>query len=261
MARISWDAVGSRLYETGIDRGVLYIDGQPGVPWNGLTSVSENSSGGTSRPFYLDGEKYANLGSREEFEATLTAYTYPDAFDSCNGTEKIRSGLYLTKQRKNSFGLSYRTRIGNDLSDSFAYKIHLIYNVLASPPTKTFKTMSTPSQIDDFSWTLTSLPPKQEGYLRSSHVVIDSRDIDPSLLSAIEDVLYGNNSISSSLPTLEELMDLVDTNATLTVVDNGDGTATITAPLGNLTMLDESIVQITWPTLVDNGDGTITVSS
>jgi len=91
--------------------------------------------------------------------------------------------------------------------------------------------------------------------------VIDSRDIDPSLLSAIEDVLYGNNSISSSLPTLEELMDLVDTNATLTVVDNGDGTATITAPLGNLTMLDESIVQITWPTLVDNGDGTITVSS
>lgn len=261
MTRIVWDAVGSRKYETGVDRGVLYIDGQPGVPWNGLTSVTENSSGGTSKSYYLDGEKYVNLTTREEFQATLTAYTYPDEFESCNGVNSIRSGLYITKQKRTSFGLSYRTMIGNDQSDSFGYKIHLLYNVYAAPPNKAFKTITSPMKIDDFSWVLTSLPIIQTGYQRSSHFIVDSTTADPTILSAIEDILYGNNSAAARLPTLSELTDLIDTGDILSVIDNGNGTATLTAPIIDLMPLDSSVWQLTWSTVVYIDDNTCTITS
>lgn len=261
MSRISWDAVGSRLYEGGIDRGVLYIDGQPGVPWNGLNSITENSPGGTSKSFYVDGEKYANLSSREEFEATLAAYTYPEAFESCNGMASIRPGLIITKQKRKSFSLSYRTMIGNDKSNAYAYKIHLVYNVTAAPSNRAYKTSSGTSQIDDFSWVLTTLPPELVGYRRSAHIILDSRDIDPTIMSGIENALYGDDATLARLPSLDELADLVDTGNVLTVTDNGDGTYTMTAPQVDLTMLDTSIWQLTWPTAVFIDANTYTVSS
>lgn len=261
MPRINWDAVGSRLYETGLDRGVLYLNGQAGVPWNGLTSVAENSPGGTSKSFYVDGEKYLNISSREEFEATLSAYTYPEEFEVCDGSISIRPGLLITKQRRTSFGLSYRTMIGNDQSNVHGYKLHLIYNLLSSPSNRAFKTSTNTAQIDDFSWTLTSLPPIQSGYQRSSHLIIDSTEIDPTLLSDIETILYGDDTTSGRLPDLTELVDLIDTGDVLTVVDNGDGTFTMTAPLIDLQMLDSSVWQLTWPTAVFIDDDTYTVSS
>lgn len=263
MSRIIWDATGSRKYETGIDRGVLYVDGQPGVPWNGLTSIAESTGGssGTSKTFYVDGEKYLNLDPREEYQATLTAYTYPDEFEPCNGDVSVRPGLIVTKQKRTSFGLCYRTLVGSDQSNISGYKLHLIYNLIASPPSKTYKTVDNSTQLDDFSWTLTSLPPAMSGYRRTAHVVVDSTTMDPAMVSAIEDILYGNDLAPATLPDLTELTDLIDTNNNLVVVDNGDGTYTMTAPLADLTMLDDSIFQLTWSTAVFVDDDTYTVTS
>ena len=261
MTRIIWDAVGSRKYETGIDRGVLYVGVQPGVPWNGLTSIAENAqgAGGTTKAFYVDGEKYLNLASREEYQATLTAYTYPEEFEQCNGVVAVRTGLFVTKQKRVSFGLSYRTMIGNDISNTYGYKLHLVYDVLASPANKSYKTMDDKFQLDDFSWVLTTTASVMTGYRRTAHLVIDSTLVEPSVLSGIEDILYGNSAYSARLPTLAELTDLIDTGNTLVVVDNGDGTYTMTAPLDDLTMLDTQVWQLTWPTVAFIDANTYTV--
>lgn len=261
MTRINWNVAGSRRYESGIDQGVLYIDSQPGVPWNGLTSVTENTSGGVAKPFYVDGEKYLNTASREEFQATLTAYTYPDEFAQCDGISSIRPGVLATKQRRKPFGLSYRTKIGNDQTDDFAYKIHIIYNALASPSSKAYRSNGDSISVEDFSWTLTATPPVYSGYRRTSHVVLDSRTFNPTFLSVIEDMLYGTVSDVPRLPSLLEIVDLIDTNNTLVVIDNGDGTYTMTAPMHELFLTDALTFQLTWPTAVIVDANTYTVSS
>jgi hypothetical protein len=247
------------MYESGIDQGVLYIDGQPGVPWNGLTSVTESVSGGVAKPFYIDGEKYLNFTSREEFQGTLSAYTYPDEFAQCDGISSVRPGVLATKQKRKSFGLSYRTLIGNDQTDGLAYKIHLLYNVTASPSNKSYKSLNSASEIEDFSWSLTALPPIYAGYKRTAHVILDSRDI--AFLSAFEDIIYGDASNSARLPSLTEVVDLIDTNDTLTVVDLGGGVFTLTAPMAELYMLDASTFQVTWPTVTFVDANTYSASS
>lgn len=262
MARIIWDSPGERLYNAGLDRGVLYIDGQPGVPWNGLTSITENNSGGAAQPFYVDGVKFVNTSAPEEFSATLTAYTYPQEFEPCNGMVSIRPGFIITKQRRQSFGLSYRSMIGNDQSSDYGYKIHLIYNALASPANQAHKSMSGSSNPDDLSWNITTLPPAITGYRWSSHFVLNSLEIDPDVLSAVEDILYGNATSAARLPLISEITDLIDTGDNMTITDNGDGTFTITAPLSAIPMLDSETFQVTWPTgVIDNGDGTFTLTS
>lgn len=261
MSRISWGESGTRLYEIGVDRGVLYVDGQPGVPWNGLTSISESPTGGDAKPFYVDGFKYMNTSSPEEFEATLTAFTYPDEFAVCDGTAQVRPGLFATQQRRKSFGLSYRTMIGNEHSGDFGYKVHLVYNVLASSSNRDHKTLTESPSLSDFSWKLTSLPPDIVGYNRTSHFILDSRSTDPTVLFAIESILYGDDSNSARLPGLAEMTDLIDTGDTLTVIDNGDGTFTMIAPASVLMLLDPVTFQLTWPTAVFIDDTTYTVSS
>jgi hypothetical protein len=261
VTRIAWGSTGSRFYENGVDRGVLYVGEADGVPWNGLTSITENVSGGAAKPYYIDGEKYLNTATREEYTATLTAYTYPDEFEPCDGITQVRSGFKATNQRRQSFGLTYRTMIGNDLTPTAGYKIHIIYNVLASPAQHAYKSISTAQDPDDFSWTLTSLPPVMLGYKRTSHFIVDSRDIDSDTLSGIEDILYGTDSTSPRLPDVAEILDLIDTGDHLTVTDNGDGTFTMSAPIADLVMLDIGNFQITWDTVVDNGDGTYTATS
>lgn len=260
MSRLTWGDPGTRFYEAGVDRGVLYLNGIPGVPWSGLTSVSENPTGGAAKPFYIDGVKYSNTSSPEEFEATLTAFTYPDEFSVCDGTAQVRSGMFLAQQRRKPFGLSYRTMIGSDVSDEHAYKLHLVYNALAAPSVHNHKTIVELISPDDFSWKITTLPPATTGYQRSSHIMFDSRIIDPLLLSSIEDILYGNDSTASRLPSLAELTDLVDTGAAITVVDNGDGTFTITAPMFALQMLDQDTFQLSSPNAVIVDDNTYTLS-
>lgn len=261
MPRITWGDAGTRSYETGVDRGVLYIDGSDGVPWNGLNSVAEAPTGGTATPFYVDGEKYINTHSREEFEATITAYTYPTEFEVCDGTASIRPGLLITQQKRQSFGLSYRSMVGNDLSSTLDYKIHIVYNALAAPTTWTHKSMTDAASIDDFVWKLTTLAPPISGFKRSAHLVLDSRELDPLVLTGLEGILYGNDVDAARLPFLDEIVDMIDTGNMLVVVDNGDGTYTLTAPISDLTMLDSNTFQLTWPTATPIDANTFTVSS
>lgn len=261
MARLAWDTPGTHFYEAGVDRGVLYVDGQPGVAWNGLTSVSESAVGGEPKPYYIDGVKYANVPSSEEFEATLTAFTYPDLFLLCEGTVQPRSGLFLTRQRRKSFGLSYRTGIGNDLNDEHGYKLHIVYNALASPSERPNTSRGESVEPIGFSWNITTRPPIMSGYKRTSHVVIDSRSTDPLVLSLIEDILYGTDIETAQLPTFTEVVAAFDTVSTLTIVDNLDGTWTATAPFDVIRMLSDDIFEITSPTAVFIDDDTYTISS
>lgn len=261
MSRLSWNAAGERVYEAGVDRGVLYVSGQSGVVWNGLTSVAEVSSGGEAKPYYLDGVKYLNVASAEEFEANVTAYTYPEEFAQCEGSYQPRSGLFLTAQRRKSFGLSYRTRIGNDLTPDHAYKLHLIYNALAAPSERSNTSLGEETDPMDFSWTITARPPITSGYRRTSHIMIDSRYTDESVLSQLEDILYGTEADTPRLPTFTELLGVFDTISSLTVIDNGDGTWTATAPYDVIRMLDDTTFQITSPTAIFIDEDSYTISS
>jgi hypothetical protein len=231
MTRIAWNTAGSRLYEAGVDRGVLYVGAAPGVPWIGLSSVVESPSGGEPRPFYIDGVKYLNLPAVEEFEATIKAFTYPDEFGVCDGSAQARPGLYVTHQRRKPFGLSYRTKIGNDLQGvDFAYKIHIVTNALASPSERSNNTLSDSAEPADFTWKITACPPTITGYGRTAHIVIDSRYTHPVKLLDVENMLYGSVMDSPRIPTFDELITLFDDPLTMELIDNGDGTYTVIAP-------------------------------
>jgi len=261
MPRLAWSTVGSRYYEAGVDRGVLYVDSNPGVAWMGLVSVDENPSGGDPQPFYIDGVKYSNEAAPEEFAATLTAFTYPDEFAQCDGSVEPRSGLFLMHQRRKSFGLAYRTMIGNDLTHAAGYKIHIVYNALASPSNRTNNSLSDSISPSNFSWTLTTRPPAMAEYKPTAHIVIDTRFTDPEVVSTVEDILYGTDSDAARLPTLADLLEAFDTISTLTVTDNGDGTFTVTAPFDVIRMLDSDTFEITAPTADFIDDTTYTISS
>ena len=206
MARLKWGEDGSRFFETGLDRGVLYIDND-GVPWNGLIGVSENPSGGEPRPFYYDGVKYLNLASAEEFEATIEAFGAPNEFRPCDGSMAINNGLFATQQPRKAFGMSYRTLVGNDTEgQEHGYKIHLVYNALAGPASKDYKTTGSSTDPTTISWDVTTLPPSLTGLKPTAHFVIDSRETPDGLLEAIEDILYGNDANDSRLPLVSELI-------------------------------------------------------
>lgn len=261
MPKLEWNTSGTRFYEAGVDRGVLYVDGKPGVPWNGLTSVNESPTGGDATPYYIDGVKYLNTPAGEQFEATITAFTYPDLFAECDGTYQPRSGLFITQQRRKSFGFSYRTKIGNDLSGDFAYKIHIVYNALAEPSERSNQTITDESDPADFSWKITTKPPAMPGYRPTSHVVIDSRTTDHVVLELVEDILYGTEEDTARLPSWAELLGVYDAITTLTVVDNGDGTWTATAPFDVIRFTDAETFEITASTAVYIDDDTYTLSS
>jgi hypothetical protein len=262
MSRLDWSDVGSRFYEAGVDRGVLYVDGQPAVVWTGLISVEESSSGGETRGYYIDGEKYLNVASTEEFEATLTAFTYPDEFAQCEGTSQIRPGLFATQQYKKSFGLCYRTKIGNDIDGvDHGYKIHLIYNALGSPSPRAYGTINDTIEPMNFKWNLTTRAQSITGHKPTAHFVIDSRYTLPEALVEIENVLYGSDSNSPRLPTYTELLDVFDSFGDLVVVDNGDGTFTISAPNSILRMLNSYTFEVTAETAVYIDDVSYTITS
>lgn len=261
MTRLGWNESGTRFYEAGVDRGVLYVDGYPGVPWNGLTSVNESPSGGDPKSFYIDGVKYLAIPSPEEFQGTITAFTYPDEFEACNGNGEPRSGMFVTHQRRKPFGISYRTMIGNDLSENAGYKIHIVYNALTSPSERSNETIGEKTDPDDFSWKITCKPISMSGYRPTSHVILDTRSTDPSVISTVEDIIYGSETDQARIPTFEELLDAYDTVSTLTVLDNGDGTWTATAPFDVIRMTDSENFEITAPTAVFIDEDTYNLSS
>jgi hypothetical protein len=227
--RLSWDVPGERLFETGIDRGVLYVSGHPGVAWNGLTSVSEAPTGGDTKSYYIDGVKYLNVATMEDFEATLNAFTYPDEFEECEGTEEAFHGLLITHQGRKPFGLSYRSLIGNDIEGTeHGYKLHLVYNALAEPSQLQRQTTDNTPNPANFSWKITTLPPSIVGYRRSSHFIVDTRRVDPLALAALENILYGSDALTPRLPLPAEIFDIFTANTSFVVVDHGDGSWTAT---------------------------------
>lgn len=210
MARLTWNDVGERFYETGVDRGVLYIADEIGVPWTGLVSVTENPSGGDPKPVYYDGVKISNFAESEEFQATIEAYQFPVEFNACEGMVAIQNGLFATQQPRKQFGLSYRTLIGNDVvGTALGYKIHLVYNALAAPGDKSYTTLSADNQdATKFTWDITSVPPILAGLRPTAHFVIDSRYTSPTLLNDVENLLYGSGAGDSYLPSAQLIYDM-----------------------------------------------------
>jgi hypothetical protein len=262
MARLIWDSIGSRFYELGLDRGVLYVSGEDGVAWSGLISVTESPSGGESTAVYYEGSKYANVETNSNFEASLEAFTYPDVFGKCDGSIEVQSGLYATAQKRTQFGLAYRTIIGNDLLGITSnYKIHLVYNAKVIPTDRKVSTITETTTPDLFAWQITTTPEQVPGKRPTAHFVIDTRNTPESLITELEDVLYGTSSYAPALPTVLELLDMFESHAVLKVYDNGDGTFTVDGPDSAITMLNPTTFQITWPSAIYLDPDTYTISS
>jgi hypothetical protein len=214
MASLTWDQVGERTFETGVDHGVLYLPDETGayedgVAWNGLTTVTESPSGAESSPQYADNIKYLNLISAEEFGATIEAFTYPDEFAECDGTAVPSPGLTLGQQGRKQFGLSYRTRLGNDTEGTdHGYKLHLVYGAQAAPSEKAYGTINDSPEAISFSWEVTTSPVPVVGYKPTALMTIDSTTVDPANLSDLEDILYGTASLEARLPLPAEVISL-----------------------------------------------------
>lgn len=211
MAKIVWDESGKRLYETGVKNGVLYIQDETGaynkgVAWNGLTAVTESPSGAEATPLYADDIKYLELFSAEEFGATIEAYTYPEEFEACDGSASLGTGVTIGQQDRKTFGLCYRTVLGNDVkSNEYGYKLHLIYGAKAAPSEKGYQTINDSPEAITFSWEVTTTPVNVAGFKPTASVTIDSTKIDAAKLKTIEDMLYGTESVEAKLPLPDEL--------------------------------------------------------
>lgn len=214
MTALTWDQVGERLYETGVDHGVLYIPNgsgiyDTGVAWNGLTAVTESPTGAEASPQYADNIKYLNLVSAEEFGATIEAFTYPEEFGQCDGTAAPSPGVLLGQQGRKTFGLSYRTRLGNDLDGvDFGYKLHLIYGALAAPSEKAYATINDSPEAITFSWEVATTPVLVAGYKPTSVIVVDSSEVDSADLTNLEEILYGDVGVDPRLPLPVEVISL-----------------------------------------------------
>ena len=216
MSKLVWDKTGERLYETGVRNGVLYIptDGvySKGVAWNGLTAVTESPSGAEATPLYADDIKYLNLMSAEEFGATIEAYTYPEEFAECDGSASLADGVYIGQQVRKTFGLSYRTVVGNDTEGAdYGYKLHLIYGALAAPSEKAYATINDSPEAITFSWEVTTTPVSVNGFKPTASITIDSTKADAAKLAALEAILYGSDSEEARLPLPDEIATLMNT--------------------------------------------------
>lgn len=216
MAQLVWDATGERLYETGTDHGVLYVqdnDGSylPGVAWNGLTAVTESPSGAEATALYADNIKYLNLISAEEFAATIEAYTYPEEFAPCDGSAELEPGVVIGQQFRTGFGFCYRTVVGNDVQgDAYGYKLHIIYNCKATPSDKAYQTINDTPDAISFSWDVSTTPQEVPGsdHRPTATVVIDSTKVNATMLKTLEDKLYGTAAEEPTLPTIEEIIEI-----------------------------------------------------
>ena len=214
MAKLVWDETGKRFYETGVKQGVLYVQEggkyEKGVAWNGLTAVTESPSGAEATPLYADDIKYLNLMSAEEFGATIEAYTYPDEFAACDGSAELAPGVTVGQQARKTFGLCYRTTLGNDTDNNkYGYKLHLIYGAMAAPSEKAYATINDSPEAITFSWEVTTTPVSVEGFEPTACITIDSTKVDKDKLAALEAELYGTESKEARLPLPNEILEMV----------------------------------------------------
>lgn len=213
--KLIWDKSGERLYETGVNKGVLYpLSAQGtyplGVAWNGLTAVNENPSGAEATPLYADNIKYLNLMSAEEFGATVEAYMYPDEFAECNGEAELATGVAIGQQKRKTFGMAYQTKIGNDVDTELGYKIHLIYGALAAPSEKDYATVNDSPEAITFSWEISTTPVEVTGFKPTATLVIDSTKVDAGKLALLEGILYGTDGSDPRLPLPDEVLSIVN---------------------------------------------------
>ena len=217
MSKLVWDKTGERYYETGVKNGVLYIPTEgvysKGVAWNGLTAVTESPSGAEATALYADDMKYLSLYSAEEFGATIEAYTYPDEFAQCDGSGELAKGVSIGQQTRKTFGLCYRTTIGNDTDgNDYGYKLHMIYGCMASPSEKAYATINDSPDAITFSWEVTTTPVSVAGFKPTASITIDSTKADSTKLAALEDILYGKDGEPGSearLPLPDEIKTLM----------------------------------------------------
>lgn len=240
MPVIVWDQVGDRTYETGLDRGVLYLPDGTAVPWNGLTSIIEKFDKETSSVYY-EGMKISDLVSLGDFSASMKAVTYPEEFTEIEGMAPIKTGLFLSDQPTKAFGLCYRTQIGNDLEgDSAGYKIHILYNVTAIPTDKTYASLSNSPSLVEFEWDIYAVPEEVPGFRPTAHIVINSLDIDPWLLEELEEKLYGSSFAAASLIPMPDLITFISEWYRVKIIDNGDGTWTAVSSREGFISLDSA---------------------
>jgi hypothetical protein len=212
MSKLVWDQTGERFYETGVKQGVLYPQETggtypKGVAWNGLTAVTESPSGAEATPIYADDIKYLNLVSAEEFGATIEAYTYPDEFAQCDGSAEIAVGVMIGQQSRKTFGLSYKTTLGNDTEgNDFGYKLHIIYGALAAPSEKGYATINDSPEAITFSWEVSTTPVSVSGFKPTASITIDSTKVDAAKLEALEAILYGGTDNEARLPLPDEIV-------------------------------------------------------
>lgn len=219
MAKIKWDETGEKIYETGVKNGVLYLPNETGqyvkgVAWNGLTAVTESPSGAESTPLYADDIKYVELFSAEEFGATLECYTYPDEFAECDGSAEVTPGVIIGQQNRKTFGLCYRTTLGNDVKgNEFGYKLHLIYGAKASPSEKSYSTINDSPEAITFSYEITTTPVNVTGHKPTASLTINSTKVDASKLQQLEAMLYGAESTEAKLPLPDEVINLLKSSS------------------------------------------------
>lgn len=215
MAKLVWDKTGEKIYETGVKQGVLYPQDDKGeypkgVAWNGLTAITESPSGAEATALYADDIKYVNLRSAEEFGATVEAYTYPDEFAACDGSAELAPGVNIGQQKRQAFGLSYRTVVGNDVAENdYGYKLHIIYGATASPSEKAYASINDSPEAITFSWELTTTPVSIDGFKPTASLTIDSTKVDAAKLKSLEAILYGSESEEARLPLPSEIATLM----------------------------------------------------
>lgn len=260
MSRITWDKTGERFYETGVDHGVLYLYDKVekkfdnGVAWNGLTAVNESPSGAEPTPLYADNIKYLNLMSAEEYAATIEAFTFPDEFEECDGSATIADGVSIGQQPRRLFGFCYRTLIGSDTEGTEkGYKLHLVYNCLASPSERSHATVNDNPEAAQLSWDISTTPVDVTGFKPTATVEIDSTKTPAAKMTAIENILYGSTNAAPRLPLPDEIAEIIGqagTETGVTVLPSA-----ITLDPGDTFALATSVVprtaEITWSSSAD----------
>lgn len=254
MARLDWNAIGDNFYSAGVDRGVLYPKVGPGVPWNGLLSVNEASTGSEERVYFQDGRKFQVDKTPESYTATITAITYPEELNESLGVDG-----FLTNQRKETFGFSYRNVVGSDTQQY--YQIHLVYNAEATIGDLSYNTINSTTAITPFSISIETMPEILWDGRKSAHLIIDSRVAYSWAIEALENVLYGDDENEARLPTVDEVLHIFEDASILKITDHGDGSWTAEGPDEAITMLDSTSFEITWPSAVYVDEVTYTISS
>ncbi len=263
MSVLTWDQIGERLYETGVDRGVLYIPDAGGVydtgfAWNGLTTITDSPTGAEVTKTYADNIAYLSLLSLEELNVTIEAYTYPDEFAECDGSATPQAGVSLGQQTRKRFGLAYRTRLGNDLEGAdHGYKLHLLYGCLAAPSEKAYASINDSPEAITFSWEVTTIPVEVSGFKPTASLTIDSTKVDSDALDDLEAFLYGTVGTDPSLPTPAEVLAIFSgtlTEATPTAPTYSSSTDLITIPTvtGVIYTIDGVVVTGTYGPITAN---------